>query len=633
MALPKKQRLAQFDKLRKEGIFIYNRKIQGRKTDLMRERRQGNEDLVICCGCQGFFSKRRIYQHKKKCADKGLCGFKDVAVPQNVSLAGVVSAEFLEKVVSFFRQDAVGNICRSDHAVLLLGDRLWAKSIKKEKRVIMSDMRILGNLIHKMEDVRGSDFSGEDILKRSNFDDLKECILNLTTTETGEMKAGLKVTLGFVLKKLVKIMKGQYIMKNMMKEPEEVDLFSSVLTMSWDFIFYTAQVFCESRRNTLRKPGDMPLEKDVQTFRNFILSQMKVMVQKRDQEWDKHRFIKLRNLICTRLTLFNARRGGEPARMLLSDWTDAEKNAWIDPQLVQNVSDPLEKSLLNQFKIVYQSGKGSRRLVPVLIPNDTVEPLRILAQKREQCDIPESNIFLFPSTGSSKDHVSGWNIMKDVTNLVDGLERPELLIADKFKHRASTLFALTEVPEEKRHAFYKHMGHSQQINRDVYQCPLAVKEVTQVGKFLDTLDQETHETPETHTDETESTEGSYDGTELPTADVPQENACSNISSKDNLEMAASKKNITTNATESTKTRRYVQWKEHEYELVKRHFRSYIEDRSAVGVKGPLPGKSDLLSFLKQNPILGDHPDTKRVAILKTKIFNERKKYRKVFNYV
>ena len=52
-----------------------------------------------------------------------------------------------------------------------------------------------------MKDVRGSDFSGEDILKRSNFDDLKECILNLTTTETGEMKAGLKVSLGFVLKK------------------------------------------------------------------------------------------------------------------------------------------------------------------------------------------------------------------------------------------------------------------------------------------------------------------------------------------------------------------------------------------------------------------------------------------------
>ncbi|GFR91066.1 histone-lysine N-methyltransferase SETD8-A [Elysia marginata] len=301
-------------------------------------------------------------------------------------------------------------------------------------------------------------------------------------------------------------------------------------TLSSSFMEKESQVFCESRRNVLRKPGDMPLEKDVQILRNFIISEMKGMVQEGDQVWDKHRFIRLRNLICTRLTLFNARRGGEPARMLLSDWTDAEENAWIDPQPVQNVSDPLEKSLLNQFKLVYQSGK--------------------------------------------------------------------------------------------------------------------VKEVTQVGKFLDTLDQETPETPETHspdqetpetpethTVETESTEDSNEGTELPTTDVPQEKTCSTISSKDNLEMATSKQNITTNTTKSTKTRRYVQWKEHEYELVKRHFRSYIEDSSAVGVNGPLPGKLGLLSFLKQNPILGDHPDTKRIDILKTKIFNERKKYRSVFNYV
>ena len=58
--------------------------------------------------------------------------------------------------------------------------------------------------------------------------------------------------------------------------------------------------------------------------------------------------------------------------------------------------------------------------------------------------------------------------------------------------------------------------------------------------------------------------------------------------------------------------------------MKEHFRSYIEDSLAVRVKGPLPKISDLLSFSKQNLILGDHPDTKRVDTLETKIFNERK---------
>ena len=125
----------------------------------------------------------------------------------------------------------------------------------------MSDMRLLENLVQKMKDVKDSIFTGEDISKRSNFDDLKKCIVEMTTTDIGDMKAGLKVSLGFVLKKLVKIMKGQYIMKNMMKEAQEVDFFSSVLASNWDFIFYTAQTVCESRRTAFRKPDDFSYRK------------------------------------------------------------------------------------------------------------------------------------------------------------------------------------------------------------------------------------------------------------------------------------------------------------------------------------------------------------------------------------
>ena len=58
-----------------------------------------------------------------------------MAIPQNVSLA----EEFWEKVVSFYRQDAVGNICRSDHAVLLLGDRL-SLCIGRMQLVIFADL-------------------------------------------------------------------------------------------------------------------------------------------------------------------------------------------------------------------------------------------------------------------------------------------------------------------------------------------------------------------------------------------------------------------------------------------------------------------------------------------------------------
>ena len=90
MALPKKQRLAQFDKLRKEGILIYNRKIQGSKTDLMRERRQGNEDLVICCGCQ---QKKNLSAQKEMCRQRAMwfqrCGCSSKCLLSRCGFSGI----------------------------------------------------------------------------------------------------------------------------------------------------------------------------------------------------------------------------------------------------------------------------------------------------------------------------------------------------------------------------------------------------------------------------------------------------------------------------------------------------------------------------------------------------------------
>ena len=284
---------------------------------------------------------------------------------------------------------------------------------------------------------------------------------------------------------------------------------------------------------------------------------------------------------------------------------------------------------MNQFKLVYQSGKGSKRLVPVLIPDDTVEPLRILVQKREQCCIPKSNIFLFPSTGSSTSHVSGWNIVKDVTKLVDGLVRPDLLIADKFRHRAATMFALTEFPEEKREAFYKHMGHSQQINRDVYQCPLALREVTEVGKFLQGLDQDSH-APET--DEPTTVTSNPETEQLTQASAVSFEQMPVVAVQQAL-------SVTCDETKRVKTgRRYCKWSIKNTELIKEYFRNYIQDSSSNGVQGSLPSQGDIGNFLVTHPIFKDSEGSKfsskeQINLVKTKVFNERKKARVMLNKI
>ena len=45
---------------------------------------------------------------------------------------------------------------------------------------------------------------------------------------------------------------------------------------------------------------------------------------------DVSSYVELQNVTCT--TMLNGRRGVEPARLMLEDWKQAEKNKWIDQQ-------------------------------------------------------------------------------------------------------------------------------------------------------------------------------------------------------------------------------------------------------------------------------------------------------------
>ncbi|GFO11656.1 histone-lysine N-methyltransferase setd8-a [Plakobranchus ocellatus] len=177
-------------------------------------------------------------------------------------------------------------------------------------------------------------------------------------------------------------------------------------------------------------------------------------------------------------------KGCEPARLTVYEWREAITGTWIDPNLIERINGPMEKYLIDNLKFAYQAEKGSHKLVPVLFPKDTLEPISNLLEERTNCNVAEDNILLFPNTGLSIDHASGYHCLKTVVYSCPNLQQPHLLIADKLRHRVSTLFAQLDLPAENREMFYRHMGHSEAINKNVYQCPQTVNEITRVGRFL-----------------------------------------------------------------------------------------------------------------------------------------------------
>jgi len=101
-------------------------------------------------------------------------------------------------------------------------------------------------------------------------------------------------------------------------------------------------------------------------------------------------------------SLFNARRGGEPARLHLPVLVDGCNSVGLDIQRIENISTEEREIFEKKSFVMYQTGKGVNHLVPVQVPQDTM-PVPALwrvtkTATRIQCGISEANVYPFPST-------------------------------------------------------------------------------------------------------------------------------------------------------------------------------------------------------------------------------------------
>lgn len=166
------------------------------------------------------------------------------------------------------------------------------------------------------------------------------------------------------------------------------------------------------------------------------------------------------------MSIFDFRRGGEPARILLEQYKEAIKDVWVDKSRLKHLHlTPLEEKLLDETKISYMIGKNTH-LVPVIYPIDALRGLKLIANPsvRKKANVLNNNPYLFPSTRQSEFHLSGWHGFEDICNRVDLIE-PENITFTKNRHLVSSIYSVLELPENERNSFYDHMGHSESMNK------------------------------------------------------------------------------------------------------------------------------------------------------------------------
>ena len=372
--LPRKEQLYRIGFFRRDGIKQHNLKvIEGGGCNFMREREVGKSDeSIMCSGCNGFFSRSYAARHKKVCPAIG----NNFMIPI-ADLDRVKSLTFNDLDKNFkglldgLRLDKVGNYVKGDPIILMIGVRSFERLKKKKdkkvetKRTVRARMRILARLYLNFQQYYSNQSevclpevcgNSADIFHRDVMTILGKAINDICERNEDNNdddsilshdKNGLKIYIYNTLKLAGKYLIGYYLMKRQDTSADETVNFLKVLKYYEDDLFGDAYYALNTKKNvTSKKAISLPKEDDVDMIYNECYTTIENMdAYKFTGETE---FVEIRTATCTPLMLFNARRGGEPPRLVMSQWLEALNGDWVDEEDRENQDADL--------LITYQTG-------------------------------------------------------------------------------------------------------------------------------------------------------------------------------------------------------------------------------------------------------------------------------------
>ena len=171
----------------KAGIQKFNKEECNKENPNFQRVKASKGDCRECQSCGGCFSRRIVFRHQRQCQKDGLVPPKPRDLLQCQS---DVSPAFLELLDSL-HFDEVGNFCRKDTLVKLLGNRLFMAEKSKVdktnevKRSVRASMRMLTRLYFEIRKVfqlikQEECENIEDMFMRENFHVLTRAVDKIT---------------------------------------------------------------------------------------------------------------------------------------------------------------------------------------------------------------------------------------------------------------------------------------------------------------------------------------------------------------------------------------------------------------------------------------------------------------------
>jgi predicted transcriptional regulator len=382
-----KQREIEFARLVNRGNFLHNTEVLQNGTGSLIVGRRRNrhcepQEYLPCIHCQAMFLCHDLYRHVRSCKFGPIVAScpgsteehseenakkKVVLSEARLFLHGAVQSDdsaipkkFQREILTSLREDDLGKIVKNDYIILQFGISLHRRLGKNRANDICQKMRQLARLVQEVNSQLAQKKNNAphlelfDCLKGEKFNLIAEATRNLCgyyDDPSGRpmfRNPSLGLKLGHHLVKCAEIKRGMAVRCGDQLMKQHAEAFLDCHKQDW-INYVSSASLATFKLRKYNTPDELPLTSDLVKLKDYLDLCMKALTAKISDSPDTAVWRALSEVIYTRVVIFNKRRPGETAKLLLSAFTNRPKWEQVANDQIVSSLEPLEKKLLKRY--------------------------------------------------------------------------------------------------------------------------------------------------------------------------------------------------------------------------------------------------------------------------------------------
>ncbi|KAL3870155.1 hypothetical protein ACJMK2_038238, partial [Sinanodonta woodiana] len=361
----------------------------------------------------------------------------------------------LSPILDSMHNDEVYGFLKNDNLILSFGKILFEKLGIRRKHNISQRMRQLARITISLEPKCDQ---LADIICGKQFDNVVNATNTLCNkTQNNEKvfvfeKPGLALRLGHNLMKCAQIKRGNALRNDDESGYKEASRFLELMDAEWADKF-SSIALTTLKTNKFNKNDLLPLTSDLVKLKVYLDNQMKTFITeiKTNQTYTIWR--QLAETTLAKVVIFNKRRGGEAAQLLLE--TYAKRGFWkskANEEILNSLSS-VEKKLFSRLDIVQTQGKQNK----------------------------VRNPYIFTTHGEG--YISTWQVMQ-IASKASGCQQPELITSSRLRKYIATVAQVIDLSDHELQWLSSHLAHDLKTYKQYYRQQDSTLELTKVSKLL-----------------------------------------------------------------------------------------------------------------------------------------------------